>query len=100
MMILPKQPPPGPLLTKEGPREVTPAGVMLKRSVPVFLIVLTLVVRASAEEPSMHAGTLAHALDRVATTGRVLYVGAHPDDENTRLLAYLANHRHLTAAYL
>ena len=35
--------------------------------------------------------TLAHALDRLASTGRVLYVAAHPDDENTRLLAYLAN---------
>ena len=55
---------------------------------------------APAEETPMHAGMLAHALDRLATTGRVLYVGAHPDDENTRLLAYLANGRHLTAAYL
>jgi LmbE family N-acetylglucosaminyl deacetylase len=43
---------------------------------------------------------LAHALDRLANTGRVLYVGAHPDDENTRLLAYLANQRHVAAAYL
>src|SRR5690606_32097877 len=33
-------------------------------------------------------------------TGRVLYVAAHPDDENTRLLAYLAHHRHVTTAYL
>lgn len=48
----------------------------------------------------MDAGTLAHALDRIANTGRVLYVAAHPDDENTRLLAYLANNRHVTAAYL
>jgi len=52
-----------------------------------------------AEEP-MDAAKLAHALDRLAGTGRVLYVAAHPDDENTRLLAYLANNRHLTAAYL
>jgi len=48
----------------------------------------------------MHAGQLAHAVDRLANTGRVLYVAAHPDDENTRLLAYLANARHVTAAYL
>jgi len=52
-----------------------------------------------AEEP-MDAARLAHALDRLAGTGRVLYVAAHPDDENTRLLAYLANGRHLSAAYL
>ena len=55
---------------------------------------------AALQEPSMDAGSLAHALDRLAVTGRVLYVAAHPDDENTRLLAYLANSRHLTAAYL
>jgi LmbE family N-acetylglucosaminyl deacetylase len=48
----------------------------------------------------MDAGTLAHAVDRLANTGRVLYIAAHPDDENTRLLAYLANARHLTVAYL
>ena len=48
----------------------------------------------------MDAGTLAHALDRLGVTARVLYVAAHPDDENTRLLAYLANARHVTAAYL
>ncbi|MGA9523430.1 MAG: PIG-L family deacetylase, partial [Myxococcaceae bacterium] len=48
----------------------------------------------------MHSGELAHALDRVGTTARVLYVAAHPDDENTRLLAHLANERHLVVAYL
>ncbi len=48
----------------------------------------------------MNAALLAHALDRLAGTTRVLYVAAHPDDENTRLLAYLANGRHITAAYL
>lgn len=46
------------------------------------------------------AGALAHAVDRAATTGRVLYVAAHPDDENTRLMAYLANIKHLEVAYL
>jgi LmbE family N-acetylglucosaminyl deacetylase len=48
----------------------------------------------------MDAGHLAHAVDRLGSTARVLYIGAHPDDENTRLLAYLANVRHVTAAYL
>ena len=35
--------------------------------------------------------------DLGAVTGRVLYVAAHPDDENTRLLAYLANARIIKA---
>ncbi|HEX8824970.1 MAG TPA: PIG-L family deacetylase, partial [Archangium sp.] len=33
-------------------------------------------------------------------TGSVLYVAAHPDDENTRLLAWLAGGRGLRAGYL
>jgi LmbE family N-acetylglucosaminyl deacetylase len=53
-----------------------------------------------AQEVAMDAGHLAHAVDRLVVTGRVLYVAAHPDDENTRLLGYLANARHLTVAYL
>ena len=66
-----------------------------------FVAALARLAPAAAQsEPVMDAGTLAHALDRVASTARVLYVAAHPDDENTRLLAYLANARHVTAAYL
>lgn len=51
-------------------------------------------------EINMDAAHLAHALDRLSNTTRVLYVAAHPDDENTRLLAYLANGRHVQARYL
>ncbi len=54
---------------------------------------------AHADAPA-GAAQLAHALDRLGGTARVLYVAAHPDDENTRLLAYLANARHATVAYL
>lgn len=66
----------------------------------MLALIITLAGHVRAEEPPMHAGMLAHALDRLAGTGRVLYVAAHPDDENTRLLAYLANQRHVTATYL
>ncbi len=48
----------------------------------------------------MHAGEVQLALERLGTTARVLHLAAHPDDENTRLLAYLANARHLDVAYL
>ena len=69
----------------------------MKRFTPVLL---ASTLAAATPEAPMDAGSLAHALDRLAVTGRVLYVAAHPDDENTRLLTYFANHRHLTAAYL
>ncbi|SFG35577.1 PIG-L family deacetylase [Pontibacter chinhatensis] len=39
-------------------------------------------------------------LQKLNVLGRVLYVAAHPDDENTRLIAYLANEKLYTTAYL
>lgn len=69
------------------------------------LALVTALSMTTADQPvhasdPLHAGELAHALDRVGKTGRVLYIAAHPDDENTRLLTWLANARHLTVAYL
>lgn len=45
-------------------------------------------------------GEIAENIEKLSTLGSVLYVAAHPDDENTRLLAYLANERHLRTGYL
>jgi LmbE family N-acetylglucosaminyl deacetylase len=44
--------------------------------------------------------SLLDELERLTSTVRVLYVAAHPDDENTRLLAYLTRGRRVDAAYL
>jgi len=46
------------------------------------------------------AAELLLALRKLTVLGSVLYVGAHPDDENTALLAYLAKGRLLRTAYL
>ncbi len=46
------------------------------------------------------AAEIAAAIDRLAVVGSVLYVAAHPDDENTRLLAWLVGERGLRAGYL
>lgn len=43
---------------------------------------------------------LHHELLKLKETKRVLYVAAHPDDENTRLIAYIANSEHAEIAYL
>ncbi len=39
-------------------------------------------------------------LKKLNVVGSVMYIAAHPDDENTRLLAYLANDRLLETSYL
>ena len=43
---------------------------------------------------------LYHDLQRLNFLGNVLYVAAHPDDENTRLISYLAHKTHANTAYL
>src|SRR6185436_202082 len=48
----------------------------------------------------MDAGEIAHALHRLQSVGSALYVAAHPDDENTALLAWLTHVKGLRAAYL
>ena len=43
---------------------------------------------------------LKQALNKLEVLGSVMYLAAHPDDENTRLIAYMANERKLRTAYL
>ena len=40
------------------------------------------------------------ALQKLETLGSVMMIGAHPDDENTALIAWLARGRHVRTSYL
>lgn len=62
---------------------------------------LLLAFRAGAQPAhDASAGALALALDRLQVTGRVLYVAAHPDDENTAFLTAMSQGRLVATAYL
>lgn len=50
--------------------------------------------------PLTGAPELRETLDRLNTLGSVLMLGAHPDDENTGVIAYFARGRHIRTAYL
>ncbi|WP_291960389.1 PIG-L family deacetylase [Maribacter sp.] len=41
-----------------------------------------------------------HSIEKLNFLGTALYIAAHPDDENTRLIAYLANNVKARTAYL
>lgn len=73
-------------------------------SVPRMLALLAGLTAAStlcAQAPrSLTSSEIAHRLRRLNVLGSVLYVAAHPDDENTRLLGYLARDRQYRAGYL
>ena len=50
--------------------------------------------------PTYPSSEIFHRLQKLEVFGTVLYIAAHPDDENTRLLSYLENERKLRTAYL
>jgi LmbE family N-acetylglucosaminyl deacetylase len=66
------------------------------------LLAVTLATASASAAPPRQpsAGELVRAVDRLLVVGNVLYVAAHPDDENTRLLAWLQNERLVRTAYL
>jgi LmbE family N-acetylglucosaminyl deacetylase len=54
----------------------------------------------SQNSPQMNSADILQSLKKLNTVGSVLYIAAHPDDENTRLLGYLAKERNLRTGYL
>lgn len=53
-----------------------------------------------SQAQSISSSQIYHQLLQLKETKRVLYVAAHPDDENTRLISYLVNGEHAEVAYL
>jgi LmbE family N-acetylglucosaminyl deacetylase len=54
-----------------------------------------------AQQPNKpNASEIFESIKKLNFLGSVLYVAAHPDDENTRLISYLANNIHAKTAYL
>ncbi|MFZ5999137.1 MAG: PIG-L family deacetylase, partial [Bacteroidota bacterium] len=52
------------------------------------------------QQRQLSASEIKLKLKKLNFLGSVLYVAAHPDDENTRVIAYLANERLAATAYL
>lgn len=73
----------------------------LPRLLSVSLALLPALAQALPLRPSQpDAARLERQLDKLLVVGSVLYVAAHPDDENTRLLAFFANGALLRTGYL
>src|SRR5436190_23353365 len=66
-------------------------------SAAVFLLFLA---PAQGQRDLSGAAQIAIQLERLNVLGSVLMIAAHPDDENTALLAYLARGRKVRTAYL
>ncbi len=64
----------------------------------IIALSTTAVLAQQPQKPT--ASEIYHKLEKLNFLGSALYVAAHPDDENTRLISYLANDMHARTAYL
>ncbi len=66
----------------------------------LFFILITSSVIFSQPTESLNSSEIKIALQRLNTLGTVLYIAAHPDDENTAFLAYSNYAENLRTGYL
>jgi LmbE family N-acetylglucosaminyl deacetylase len=67
----------------------------------IALWLLCVCFSLNAQAPKRYSSSDIHdAVKKLNVLASVLYVAAHPDDENTRLIAYMANEKKVRTAYL
>lgn len=66
-----------------------------------FLILFLNFSFSQAQKPKTPASAeIFESIQKLNFLGSVLYIAAHPDDENTRLISYMSNHVKARTAYL
>lgn len=77
---------------------------LMDKSILTILLAISLAccaITVSAQEISDYSAVeIFHDLEKLSVLGSALYVAAHPDDENTRLIAHLSNALHVETTYL
>jgi LmbE family N-acetylglucosaminyl deacetylase len=76
---------------------------MLRRSYTALAIIILAVIGLPAlaqPSPVWNAADIKLQMKKLDTLGSVLYIAAHPDDENTRLLGFLARQELYRTGYL
>ena len=67
----------------------------------ILFSLLILSIKGLAQQPAKpNAVELYNQIQKLNFLGSVLYIAAHPDDENTRLIAYLSNNIKAETGYL
>ena len=73
----------------------------MQKILRLFIVLLTLSISVQAQQPKKpNASEIHESIKKLNFLGSVLYVAAHPDDENTRLISYMSNHIKARTAYL
>jgi len=53
-----------------------------------------------SQNQEWNSSQIFHEISKLKNTGSILYLAAHPDDENTKLISWLANEAKVRTAYL
>ena len=73
----------------------------MRKPILYLLIFLFLPFLNQAQKPDKpNASEIYESIKKLNFLGSVMYIAAHPDDENTRLISYLSNHVKARTAYL
>ena len=64
------------------------------------LVLFTLVFSYFIGLSAQNSGSIYRQMEKLNFLGSMLYVAAHPDDENTALISHFSNHVHAHSAYL
>lgn len=73
----------------------------MHKKVLLLLSFLLISLTISAQKPQkLTSNQIYEKVQKLNFLGSTLYIAAHPDDENTRLIAYLSNHEKARTGYL
>ncbi len=71
------------------------------RTLLLFLFVICFLQNGISQKPEKWTSAdIYHAMKKLNVLGSALYIAAHPDDENTRLISHLSNGLYMNTAYL
>lgn len=74
--------------------------MFLKVRLFFFLFFFSLITAFPQKPAKLSSSEIYHALQKFNFLGNALYIAAHPDDENTRLISYLSNGIKAKTTYL
>jgi len=73
---------------------------MQKSLFSLFIIFISCSLLQAQKPKTPSSSQIYESIQKLNFLGSVLYVAAHPDDENTRLISYMSNHVKARTAYL
>lgn len=72
----------------------------MKLKIGILLLIISFPTLIAQPQPTLSSSEIKLALKKLDVLGSVLYIAAHPDDENTSLISYFAKGKLLRTGYL